>query len=87
MSTDKPRRTMREAMPKAFAFIEDLREAFGADEINAIVKVGLSGVPVFRAVEAGHEIGTPLPPEGRGVTAAQMVIEVPAAAAPAKGRR
>lgn len=48
-------------MPEISAFVEALRDAFGADEINAIVRRGRAGEPVFFAREAGREFGTPLP--------------------------
>ncbi|MEQ0776549.1 hypothetical protein ABLT15_30000 [Paraburkholderia tropica] len=56
-------------MPETGEFVDALREAFGADEINAIVRRGRAGEPVFFAREAGHEFGTPLP-SGRGWDAA-----------------
>lgn len=50
----------RDAMPKVAEFIDMLREAFGADCINDILRRGVRGEPVFHATENGHEIGTPL---------------------------
>ncbi len=47
-------------MPEIARFVEALREAFGADEINAIVRRGRAGEPVFFAREGGMEFGTPL---------------------------
>ncbi len=47
-------------MPEIARFVEALREAFGADEINAIVRRGRTGEPVFFAREGGMEFGTPL---------------------------
>ncbi|MFX1739821.1 hypothetical protein PXJ20_26720 [Paraburkholderia sp. A1RI_3L] len=47
-------------MPEIARFIEALREAFGGDEINAIVRRGRAGEPVFFAREGGVEFGTPL---------------------------
>lgn len=67
-------RTMRQAMPEVFAWIEDLRATFGADEINAFIKSGLAGVPTFWARENGHEVGTRHPERGTEISAAQMVI-------------
>ena len=80
-------KNLRAAMPGVTAWIDGLREAFGADEINALIKAGMTGVPVFHALEAGHEVGTLLPAVQVEISAAQMVIDVPAAAAPTKGRR
>lgn len=49
---------MRQAMPETAAFIDALRETFGAAEINAAIKDGIAGHPTFWAKENGHEIGT-----------------------------
>lgn len=49
-------------MPEISAFVDALRDAFGADEINAIVRRGRAGEPVFFACENGMEFGTRLPP-------------------------
>jgi hypothetical protein len=57
MST-KPLRT---SMPQVAAFIDGLRAAFGADEVDAMMARGLAGEPVFHAEEAGHAVGTPAP--------------------------
>lgn len=53
---------MREQMPETAAFIDALREAFGAEAINGQIRRGMKGEPVFHAREGGFEIGTPLPP-------------------------
>lgn len=50
----------RTAMPGVAAFVDQLRKAFGADYINAIMQRGIRGEPVFHAKENGFEIGTPL---------------------------
>lgn len=52
---------LRQAMPQVATWIDDLREAFGAEEINGAIRRGLAGEPDFHAVENGHEIGTPVP--------------------------
>ncbi|MFL9876472.1 hypothetical protein [Paraburkholderia megapolitana] len=48
-------------MPEISAFVERLREAFGRGEIDALVRRGRAGEPVFFAREGGMEFGTPLP--------------------------
>ena len=53
---------LRTAMPQTAAFIDNLREAFGAECINAVIKAGMQGLPVFHAKENGIEVGTPLTP-------------------------
>jgi hypothetical protein len=64
--------SLRDEMPKVTAFIDDLRAAFGAGEIDGAIRAGLKGRPFFWAREGGHELGTPLPgiggsDGGRGV--------------------
>ena len=52
--------SLREAMPTTAAFIDAMREAFGAKEINAAIKGGMAGQPNhFHAVENGQTAGTP----------------------------
>jgi hypothetical protein len=48
-------------MPVIRAFVDAVRDAFGAEEINAIVRRGRAGEPVFFACENGMEFGTRLP--------------------------
>lgn len=51
--------TMREAMPQAAAFVDAMREAFGADQVDPSIRAGMCGEPnKFWAREAGHEVGT-----------------------------
>lgn len=52
---------LREAMPITAAFIDDLRDAFGADMINSAIRAGLDGQPTFWARENGREVGTRCP--------------------------
>lgn len=49
---------MRDQMPDVAAFVDDLRDAFGADMINGAIRSGLRGRPHFWASENGHELGT-----------------------------
>jgi hypothetical protein len=52
---------MREKMPLCAAFVDDLREFFGAGEMNHVLRTGLKPdcEPRLRVhfVEAGHELG------------------------------
>lgn len=50
--------SLRETMPETAAFIDAMREAFGADQINASIKAGIDGQPTFYACENGVEVGT-----------------------------
>lgn len=52
------RKSLREAMPTTAAFIDAMRDTFGADMINAAIRAGLDGQPTFWARENGHEVGT-----------------------------
>ena len=57
---------MREAMPITAAFIDDFRDAFGADLINGQIKSGMAGDTwEFHASENGRSVGTPLPDVSR----------------------
>ena len=49
---------LREVMPVTASLIDRFRDAFGAAEINDIVRRGMAGEPVFYASENGNEIGT-----------------------------
>lgn len=47
---------MRERMPKVTAFIDAMREAFGAAEVDAMIRAGLQDGS-FRAEENGYTVG------------------------------
>jgi len=59
-------------MPACAAFVDDLRAAFGADEINSVIKRGLRQEcePALRVYfsEGGHELGQSPSWIGQGVT-------------------
>ncbi len=57
----------RGGMPLCAAFIDDFRNAFGAEDINLQQARGMRGEPVFWASENGIEIGTRIP-EGIAIT-------------------
>lgn len=46
-------------MPEIAAWIDQLRDTFGAEPVNEAMRAGLSGEPSFHAIERGNEIGTP----------------------------
>jgi len=56
-----PQKPMRQAMPTVASWIDELREAFGADQINPSLKAGMQGGSDFYASENGHEIGSKYP--------------------------
>lgn len=50
--------SMREEMPVTAAWIDRMREAFGAEHIDGQIRKGMKGEPVFWASENGHTVGT-----------------------------
>lgn len=77
-------KNLRAAMPKTAAWIDALRAAFGADQIDASIRAGMKGGTAFHASENGHEIGSK---DSRvGIVLAQCVI-TPTAAAEAGSAR
>ena len=74
MSRKKP---MREAMPTVAAWIDELREAFGADGINSAIRNGAAGGTHFYAEEGGQTIGCEAMPGGHSVSAIDMVLAKP----------
>lgn len=52
-------KSLRAEMPIVTAFIDQMREAFGAECINQAIKAGIDGQPTFWASENGRQIGTP----------------------------
>lgn len=74
-STEKPKINLREAMPLVTAFIDEMREAFGADVINRAIKNGMNGGCDFYASENGQEVGNKLPDSGYWVKGADIIIQ------------
>lgn len=84
------RQTLREAMPATAAFIDAMRDAFGADMIHAAIRAGLDGQPTFWARENGQEVGTrAIVDPARVVSAADIHLGPinPANAPKPKGKR
>ena len=50
--------SLRDQMPVVTAWIDKMRDAFGKEHIDAQIRAGIKGQPVFFANENGHEIGT-----------------------------
>lgn len=71
-----PRKPMRDSMPHVAAFIDEMRAAFGEDEVNAQIRIGMDGAQTFYACENGIEVGTRMPSfeESPGITLNRMVI-------------
>lgn len=68
---------LRDAMPTTAAIIDDLRSAFGADEINAAIRDGMQGGERFYACEAGLEIGRRVELGGYVLSGSDMVLQLP----------
>lgn len=49
---------LRKTMPETAAWIDTLRDAFGAESIEDAIRRGMAGEPTFYAIEQGREIGT-----------------------------
>jgi hypothetical protein len=62
------KKRIRGLMPETAAFIDAVREAFGAEEINCNLQAAMRGEPLFFASEGGHEIGTKSEPPAFSVT-------------------
>lgn len=62
-------------MPQTAAWIDELREVFGVDEINHAIRKGIAGQPVFHAIENGYEIGTAFV-DGQAVCLRDIVIPI-----------
>jgi len=69
---------MRAKMPHCAAFVDALREAFGVEEINSIIKRGLrpecaDGHRVWFS-EAGHVLGKRAAQEASAIGVADIVV-------------
>lgn len=64
---------LRAEMPTVAGWIDDLRAAFGAEQINAAIRAGLDGQPTFWAIENGRAVGTKS--QGEGVRLSDTVID------------
>ena len=76
---------LRTDMPTVAGWIDQLRDAFGAEAINAAIRAGLDGQPTFYAEENGRAVGTKS--QGIGVTLAETSIGALAATAQTAGAR
>lgn len=76
MSQAKPK-PLRQAMPTVAAWVDELREAFGADAINPALRNGAAGGALFYATEGGQTIGCDAMPGQRVVNLADMVLARP----------
>lgn len=60
-SSDGTARRLADAMPEITEWVASLREAFGNEMMDDIIRRGRNGEPVFYAYENGIEFGTRLP--------------------------
>lgn len=65
---------LRQTMPTVAAWIDELRDAFGADTINAAIRNGMAGGTHFHAEENGHTLGCEAMPGGVEVGLRDMVV-------------
>lgn len=74
--TKPAEKPLRELMPETAAFIDALREAFGAEVIDPSIRAGIKDkLPTFWASENGYEIGTKAPEPGPGsISLAQTIV-------------
>lgn len=65
-------------MPVTTAFIDQMREAFGVEIIDAAIRGGLRGDGSFFARENGHEVGSrPVEVPGRSVNGFDLAKPLP----------
>lgn len=76
MSQAKPK-PLRQNMPTVAAWIDELREAFGADAINPALRNGAAGGSQFYAEEGGHTIGSDAMPGTRELRLSEMTLPKP----------
>ena len=50
--------SLREQMPVVTEWVDRMRQAFGKEHIDAQIRAGINGQPVFYASENGHTVGT-----------------------------
>jgi hypothetical protein len=67
---------MREAMPVVSAWIDDLRAAFGQQDVTQWIRQGLAE-RTFHAVENGHEIGELVAGTENAISLVEIVIKAP----------
>ena len=66
---------LRLAMPHTAGFVNALREAFGASQIDQAIRAGIEGQPTFWACENGREIGSrPAQDSAKTVSLADIVL-------------
>lgn len=49
--------SLRDVMPDTAAFVDVMREVFGADVIDSSIRAGMAGETTFVAQEAGRTVG------------------------------
>lgn len=52
--------SLRDQMPVVADWIDKMRDAFGKEHIDAQIRAGIKGKPVFFARENGSTVGTPV---------------------------
>lgn len=70
--------SLRDSMPGVAAIVDDLRAAFGVEEINGQIRLGMNGGGTFLASENGKTVGSIAPIVGKVVSGCDMVLARPA---------
>lgn len=68
---------LRQSMPTVAAWIDELREVFGAGGINASIRNGMAGGSDFYAEEGGEALGCEAIPGAVSVCLADMILSKP----------
>src|SRR3990172_6179007 len=68
---------LRQTMPTVAAWVDELREAFGADAINPAIRNGVAGGAAFYATEGGHTIGSAAIPGKRVLRLSEITLPPP----------
>ncbi|MBK5915136.1 hypothetical protein [Rhodocyclus purpureus] len=72
----KEKKPLRKLMPETAEFIDAARAAFGAADVDAALRAGVSGQPAFWAGEAGNEVGTRSPVPALSVSGSALFVHV-----------
>lgn len=68
--------SLRDEMPDTATAVDELREVFGADLVNAAIRRGMNGLPHgFYAEENGMTFGPKTEPRGAWVSLKDIIIE------------
>ena len=79
---------LRVEMPTVAAWVDEFREAFGADMVNQQIRRSMKGEQTFFATENGHTVGTVMDePDAAKVFSGDRLVMMGAAASVKGGKR